>query len=149
MIVTGDDVMTKPGKLPRALFGALLLAVLPGAPTEAAGQSILGEWRVTYIDGWSKPFVTHPRIIFREDGNMNGNAGCNQFSGRYSFDGEVLTYPEGPGALTKKLCPGDRMKLERAFLDARRGSLRVVFKPGHVILLDQQGKARLRLEKAK
>ncbi len=116
---------------------------------ENVTTSVLGEWTVTYIDGWNKPFTSHPRIAFKTDGSVGGNAGCNWIHGPYTFDGKTLRFPIGAGALTRRLCPGpgEKMLLERTFLKAKTSEMKVVQKPGHLILLDVTGKARLRLKK--
>ena len=45
---------------------------------------------------------------------MSGNAGCNDYTGSYTVDGEVLTI--GPLAATKKACGPAESAVETAFL---------------------------------
>ena len=45
---------------------------------------------------------------------MSGNAGCNDYTGSYMVDGEVLTI--GPLAATKKACGPAESTVETAFL---------------------------------
>jgi heat shock protein HslJ len=55
-------------------------------------------------------------ITFGEDGQVSGNAGCNDFSGSYQIDGNRLTF--GELATTRKMCakPEGVMETEQAFL---------------------------------
>ena len=57
-----------------------------------------------------------PTISFSGDGTVEGNAGCNTFSGSYTVDGSNLTF--GPLASTKMACEGAKGTLETAFLGA-------------------------------
>ena len=57
-----------------------------------------------------------PTISFSGDGTVQGNAGCNTFSGTYTVDGSNLTF--GPLASTKMACEGATGTLETAFLGA-------------------------------
>ena len=57
-----------------------------------------------------------PTISFSGDGTVDGNAGCNTFSGSYTADGSNLTF--GPLASTKMACEGAKGTLETAFLGA-------------------------------
>ena len=50
------------------------------------------------------------------DGQVNGNAGCNNFFGSYTQDGDVVTFT-GVGA-TRKACEQNIMDQEAAFLEA-------------------------------
>lgn len=56
-------------------------------------------------------------VTFGEDGNVSGNAGCNNFSGSYTVDGDSLSV--GPLAVTRKMCvePEGVMETEQAFLN--------------------------------
>jgi heat shock protein HslJ len=48
------------------------------------------------------------------DGTVSGNAGCNDYTGSYTVDGEKLTI--GPLAVTKKACGPAESAVETAFL---------------------------------
>ena len=49
-------------------------------------------------------------------GKVAGNAGCNEYTGSYTVDGDKLTI--GPLASTKKACPPAETALETVFLTA-------------------------------
>ncbi len=55
-------------------------------------------------------------LSFGEDGKVSGNAGCNNFSGSYTVEGDALSI--GPLATTRKMCaqPQGVMQTEQAFL---------------------------------
>ncbi|MCA6074545.1 META domain-containing protein [Fulvivirga sedimenti] len=54
-----------------------------------------------------------PFLEFSDGGGLTGFSGCNNFNGNFSLtdDGIMLD----PGAMTRKMCPGDG---EQQFLDA-------------------------------
>ena len=45
-----------------------------------------------------------PTLNFLDGGKLAGYAGCNNFSGGFSFEGTTIKLD--PGAMTKKACPG-------------------------------------------
>ncbi len=55
---------------------------------------------------------------FDEDGNLAGTAGCNNYSGAYQVNGELIEIELGP--LTLMFCeePGGIMDQEEAYLQA-------------------------------
>jgi heat shock protein HslJ len=46
----------------------------------------------------------------KSDSSYHGNAGCNNFSGKYTLDGTKLIL--GPAAMTRMMCPQENMKVE-------------------------------------
>jgi len=46
----------------------------------------------------------------KSDSSFHGNAGCNNFSGKYTLDGIKLSL--GPAAMTRMMCPPENMKVE-------------------------------------
>jgi len=46
----------------------------------------------------------------KSDSSYHGNAGCNNFSGKYTLDGTKLNL--GPAAMTRMMCPPENMKVE-------------------------------------
>lgn len=94
------------------------------ATLDAQSQEIAGTaWTVTGYNTGMNAVVsvlpdTHLSIRFSADGTMSGSAGCNDYTGSYSFSGQSLTI--GETAATKKTCaqPEGVMKQERIFLKA-------------------------------
>jgi len=65
---------------------------------------------------------TEITIQFREDGNVFGSSGCNNFMGEYKIEEGSITF--GPQAGTRKTCAGPEgiMEQESAFLQALENS---------------------------
>ena len=66
----------------------------------------------------------------------SGFAGCNQFSGGYTLDGDQLSF--GPTAMTMRACT-EGMDLERDFSIALRDTKGYRVEEGKLSLLDQEG----------
>ncbi|HET9063560.1 MAG TPA: META domain-containing protein [Candidatus Binatia bacterium] len=94
------------------------------ATLDAQSQEIAGtEWTVTGYNTGTNAVVgvlaeTHLSVRFSADGKISGSAGCNDYTGSYSFSGQSLTI--GETAATRKMCaqPEGVMKQERLFLNA-------------------------------
>jgi heat shock protein HslJ len=54
------------------------------------------------------------RFVQFKEADIAGNAGCNRFFGRYTFDGAAIMI--GPLASTRMACPAEVMEAERAWL---------------------------------
>lgn len=93
------------------------------SPTAAAAGSapltnpdLVGtEWLLGDLPGQVLADV-RPTISFSGDGTVEGNAGCNTFSGSYTVDGSNLTF--GPLISTRMACEGAKGTLETAYLAA-------------------------------
>jgi heat shock protein HslJ len=94
----------------------------PGATASAAaGSGLEGTlWRLTGYLGPNGNGISVPDAIAASasftDGTVSGNAGCNDYTGGYSVDGEKLTI--GPLAATKKACGPAESAVETVFLTA-------------------------------
>src|SRR5262245_33925765 len=73
------------------------------------------EWILGDLPGQALEDV-RPTISFSGDGTVEGNAGCNTFSGTYTVDGTNLTF--GPLATTRMACEGAKGTVETAYLAA-------------------------------
>jgi len=86
-----------------ALAGLLLAACSP-----AASASLTGQWTLVSYGDPASPTPAAPdvetSIVFGEDGQVNGTAGCNGFGGGYEVDGDKITF--GPIVATLKFCDG-------------------------------------------
>ncbi|GAB2927941.1 META domain-containing protein [Streptomyces sundarbansensis] len=69
-----------------------------------------------------------PHLTFTEDGTVNGNAGCNSFSGKATVEGATIVF--GPMVSTRKMCPEAEMGTERAVLAALKGTKTYTIKGG-------------------
>lgn len=86
------------------VLSAMLLAACSGGKT----SSVVGTWR---LDSYGIPGNTTPAmpdvdtsIVFKEDGKIEGNVGCNGFGGDYTVDGNTITF--GPIVSTLMFCEG-------------------------------------------
>lgn len=119
--------------------GSMRFAELP--PTALEGTS----WQVWgYNNG--KGGVTTPVIgsqltaLFSADGALSGSAGCNNFRGGYSVNGDSLTVT--PLAATKKACAPELMEQERQFLAALQNAASYSIS-ANVLTIRDAGGARL------
>lgn len=107
-----------------------------GAPSDSSALTGI-RWRVVELSGIPVATPLHgerPFILFdAAKRQATGYAGCNQFFGGYSLEGDALTF--GPTGATKRACPDLETGLETEFfkaLDATRrweivgGSLRLL-----------------------
>lgn len=86
----------------------MLSGILLAACSGGAANSVVGTWR---LDSYGAPGNTTPAaadvdtsIVFKEDGKIEGNVGCNGFSGDYTLDGNSITF--GPIVSTLMFCEG-------------------------------------------
>ena len=122
-----------------ALVGLLALAVAaPAAAGDVAAPrgSVIGDWQ-TRAAGFKQT------VTFDEEGNVYGNAGCNQFKGDYRVRKGALEI--GPLATTLKYCEG-RMDAEQDFLTAIQSSTR--YRATDTVLTLKSPDASLRLKAA-
>jgi heat shock protein HslJ len=123
----------------------ILLEELSKTPVESANENQL-EWTnwvmVSYLnqDGEvikSLPGV-HATALF-QDGQVNGNASCNNFFGEYEVDGSNITV--GPLASTEMLCGGHPrvMDQEMGYLLALRGAATYVIEGEQLLIANEAG----------
>jgi heat shock protein HslJ len=101
-------------------------------PQPAAGGSVPAPlegaaWRLKELPGAQTPALaqlSRPVTVRFESGRLAGFAGCNNFSGSYTLDGDRLTI--GPVASTQMACPEPGSSIETAFHAALSGTLRYV-----------------------
>jgi heat shock protein HslJ len=93
----------------------------PVAASAAAGSGLEGTlWQLTEYLGPDGTSVPVPAAISASatfaKGIVSGNAGCNDYTGSYTVDGDKLTV--GPLAATKKACGPAESAVETVFLTA-------------------------------
>jgi heat shock protein HslJ len=110
----------------------------------AAGSSnpLEGDWNVTGYNNGKEAVVspiqgTELTATFTGD-QVSGSAGCNQYNGSYTLDGDTVTI--GPLATTRMACEPDVMDQETAFLTAlQTPDLGVEVNGANVTLRDASG----------
>ena len=75
--------------LPPAVF---LISLLVVACSSVDTSQIQGDWTLDSLaeDGVLKPVVPSMSVGFDGSGGVSGHGPCNEFSGEYLFDGDVL-----------------------------------------------------------
>lgn len=84
---------------------------------------------------------TEITAYFGEDGQLTGNAGCNNYSAAYEIDGDKITI--GPAITTRMACgePEGVMEQEMAYLTALGMASAYQFEePERLILMDSEGR---------
>ena len=120
----------------------------PALVYDAAPKNpLLGRWQVDSFE--SAPGTVVPvlpgtalSVVFSV-GSVGGNAGCNDFTGTYGTNGNVVRI--GPLATTRQACADDVMSQETAFLAALQGAAIVQPRAGFVNLTDISGSLKVAL----
>jgi putative lipoprotein len=105
-----------------SLFLVLSVTAFAGAyqkfaGANSAGSELIGtEWIA--VDVVDTKFVTESNstLKFSEDGRVQGSAGCNNYSGGVTLDGDQVSFTEL--ATTRKMCDRAIMEAEQGFLAA-------------------------------
>lgn len=123
-----------------ALF-AIVAAGCKPAPKYALTD---GEWVMTawYDAEGAERMVTQnrPTMAFTAESTLSGSAGCNNFSGQYTVDGEKLTVRMG--ALTRKMCLD--MEIESRMVAEMPNVVRYAIDGNHLSLYNAENKELFR-----
>jgi heat shock protein HslJ len=97
-------------------------------------------WRLKELPGASSAALAkldRPVMARFESGRLTGFAGCNNFSGSYTVEGDQLKI--GPVASTQMACPEPGSSIETAFHKALSGTLRYVLDGDHLTATTASG----------
>ncbi|MBV6401820.1 MAG: hypothetical protein CNIPEHKO_02123 [Anaerolineales bacterium] len=93
-----------------------VMAIALAACSSAKPASIVGEWTLESYGDPTNPTPAAPdvetSIIFGDDGQVNGNVGCNGFGGDYKTGDGTITF--GALAATLMFCEGAAGEQETA-----------------------------------
>lgn len=91
------------------------------SPKETAANLTGKTWKLVSYSG--KPAITgvDTSLVFGEDGNVNGNVGCNSFSGNYEAAGSEISFDQM--LTTMMACEDTIMEQESGVLSALNGTL--------------------------
>jgi putative lipoprotein len=108
-----------------AIAGALALSVSACASLRApASDSLIGEWSVVSID--ARTPANALTVNFDETSRISGSAGCNRFTGAYSYDQTAGTVRITPLGVTRMYCStAGVMEQERQFITALQAATTV------------------------
>lgn len=117
-----------------------------GTKKAAVAESIDGNWKITEIDGEKVADVEKtPEITFNmKEGRVNGNAGCNNFFGGFTYKDGSLKFGDNMGA-TRMLCRN--MKFEDKAFQSFPKVVKAVAKGKQLLLQDAEGKTLFVLSK--
>lgn len=105
----------------------------------AGGAGMTGQdWRPTVLGTAALPEDSGMFVRFAVDGSINGNGGCNSFSGTLQKTASGI----GVGQLvsTRMACGGEVMRRETAFIQALQDTTRFETGERRLQLLDANGK---------
>ncbi len=129
---------------PAALSAGLLLANF-GA-TQAAETGIYGNWVAERIQGQKVSAKVQSTLDIAKDGNITGNAGCNQYMGGMEIKGETIKVQ--PAGSTRMACPPAQMQQDSKFHAALGTVTSWKISKGKLILTDAKKREVLRLKRA-
>jgi putative lipoprotein len=132
-----------------ARVSVLLLRVAQQSPPErpAEAGSVKGtSWRLASLGGEDAAAGVISTLTFNDDGNINGNGGCNSFGGKATFEGAKLKF--GDLFSTMMACEEAKMKQEAAFLAALGKTASYAREGETLTLLDGAGVALAKLTTA-
>lgn len=139
--VQGDSLELRDGN------GALIASFTAASSTAASGTTtnlIGSSWTVTTYNNGNQAAVglvdgTEMTMMFGEDGNVQGSAGCNQYFGSYTVNGESISV--GPLATTRAYCPEPEgiMQQETQFLAALQTAVSYTIQAGSLDMRTADG----------
>lgn len=128
------------------LLLSLVAMTACGTKKAAVAESIDGNWKITEIDGEKVADVEKtPELTFNTTENrVNGNAGCNNFFGSFTYKDGALKFADNMGA-TRMMCRN--MKFEDKALQSFPKVVKAAKKGHQLLLQDAAGKTLFVLEK--
>ena len=129
---------------PAALSAGLLLASFGAA--QAAETAIYGNWVAERIQGQKVSSKVQSTLDIAKDGNITGNAGCNQYMGGMEIKGETIKVQ--PAGSTRMACPPAQMQQDSKFHAALGTVTSWKISKGKLILTDAKKREVLRLKRA-
>jgi heat shock protein HslJ len=126
--------------LSRHIAAAVILSTMGMVFAAKAGEvNLLGTaWRADEIGGRGVVDGARSTMEFAKAGQVGGLAGCNQYFGPVSLDGEAVSF--GNLAATRMMCPEAQMEQEQRFLEALSAARRLTLtQEGQVLLIFADG----------
>ncbi len=129
---------------PAALSAGIMLASFGAA--HAANTGIYGNWITERIQGHKVSAKIKSTLDIAKDGNISGNAGCNQYMGGMEITGDKIKVL--PGGATLMACPPALMKQDSQFHGALGTVTGWKISNGKLILMNAKKREVLRLKRA-
>lgn len=125
-----------------AVFAAGCASLAPPPPS----SSLIGDWVVAEVNNAGVVERTLS-VSFDETSRISGSAGCNRFTGAYSYDAGALTVT--PLGVTRMMCAPALMSQEQKFITALQSATRVETSvDGATVLKSATGSVLLRRRSA-
>ena len=90
----------------KSILYSILIVFMLSACSAGKTASIQGQWKLVSYGPPTSQTVAVPdvetSIDFDPEGRMSGNVGCNNFSGEYNMDGDMIMF--GPVMSTRMFC---------------------------------------------
>lgn len=119
--------------------GCALMGALPPSNT------LIGEWAVEDVDNTGVIDGANLTVTFDETSRVSGAAGCNRFTGAYSYDATAATLTITPLGATRMLCAPALMTQERRFIQSLQAATSVESTvDGATVLKSATGRVLLR-----
>ncbi|WKZ48165.1 MAG: META domain-containing protein [Anaerolineales bacterium] len=129
------------------LLSIMIIALAACAPREAI--SIVGEWGLVSYGDPANPTPAAPdvetSIIFGEDGQVNGTAGCNGFGGDYKVNWDTIQFDSL--FMTEMACIGPADQQERVLFSVFVGTASIALDGDTLTITSADGSAVVVLEK--
>lgn len=128
------------------LFIGVVVMTACGTKKAAVANSIAGNWKIVEVDGEKVADVEKtPEINFDvKEQRVNGNAGCNNFFGSFTYKNGALKFADNMGA-TRMMCKN--MKFEDKAFQSFPKIEKAVAKGKQLLLQDAAGKTLFVLQK--
>lgn len=112
---------------------------VPAAPDDAELVSMLAGrvWVAERIHGRPVVDMSHTSMVFTTDGRVSGRGGCNSYTGSYSLDNGVISFP--PMAATMRMCAPALEDQETRFFRSLSEPQAVSFQNGLLYLTPSGG----------
>lgn len=127
----------------------LLIAITLAACAPAESASIVGEWGLVSYGDPANPTPAAPdvetSIIFGEDGQVNGTAGCNGFGGDYKVNGDTIQFDSL--FMTEMACIGPADQQERVLFSVFVGTASMALDGDALTITSADGSAVVVLER--
>jgi heat shock protein HslJ len=122
--------------------------VVSRAPSVTANALQGGDWVAVAIVGVDAITAPAPRMRWAASDYVGGNAGCNNFVGKYTLADDDGALTLGPLAATRMMCVPKPQGQEDMFFKATEHTRKARFLGNELQLLDAQGQVVMRLVRA-
>lgn len=108
-------------------------------------NALIGEWAVEDVDNAGVTDRANLTVAFDETSRISGSAGCNRYTGAYSYDAGTGAITITPLGVTRMLCAPALMNQERRLITSLQGATSVETTiDGATVLKSATGRVLLR-----